>query len=84
MEYDFFALMENTPIYFTCKRLSATEYELVNVGYCELFFEEGDPPFRLVLTRGKRWTFDDPWPKEFLDEVVARVTAWEKEQAAKP
>jgi len=83
MEYDFFALMMNSPIYFKCNRLSADQFELINVGYSEGIFEEGSPPFRLVLTRGKCWSFDDPWPREFLDEVVARVTTWEKQQAAR-
>ena len=80
MEYNFFALLMNSPIYYTCKPLSPDQYELTAVAYSEALFEDGNPPLRLVMTRGKRWTPDDPWPKEFVDELAARITAWEKER----
>ena len=83
MDYDFFALYTNSPVYYSCRRLSENEYELTLKGYSEPYFDEGLPPQRLVLTRGKRWTCDDPQDKEFLDELVARLTAWEKDQNLK-
>lgn len=84
MDYDFFVLYQNTPIYYTCRRLDADRFELTVVTYNRDFLEFATVPQRIVLTRGRKWTAEPKLYKDHLADLAEKVKAWEKETAPPP